>query len=125
MKDISKVINLTDFTNFGRYLSSNIQNKELRLLLHISFINFSNKRIYRTTTSFFKKMNKTKTKYTMELHYMIQIFQMYLIRHGKIHLIDSYHNKKFIYLITFQSNMKSLKDDIMSRQNSMHVFLKV
>ena len=92
---------------------------------HISFINFSNKRIYRTTTSFFKKMNKTKTKYTMELHYMIQIFQMYLIRHGKIHLIDSYHNKKFIYLITFQSYMKSLKDDIMSRQNSMHVFLKV
>ena len=70
-------------------------------------------------------MNKTKSKYTMELHHMIQIFQMYLIRHGKNHLIDSYHNKKFIYLITFQSNMKSLKDDIMSRQNSMHVFFKV
>ena len=30
--------------------------------------------------------------------------------------------KKAIYLITFHSNMKSLKDDIMSRQNSMHVF---
>ena len=36
MKDISKVINLTDFTNFGRYLSSSVQNKECRLLFHIT-----------------------------------------------------------------------------------------
>ena len=127
MKDMSKVINLTNFTNFGRYLSSSIQNKEFRLLFHITIfllLILVTKEFTELRLHFLKKWIKRRQN-IMELHYMIQIFQMYLIRHGKIHLIDLYHNKKFIYLITFQSNMKSLKDDIMSRQNSMHVFLKV
>ena len=63
MKDISKVINLTNFTNFGRYFSSSIQNKEFRLLFHITIfllLFLVTKEFTELRLHFLKKMNKTR-----------------------------------------------------------------